>query len=116
MTAMYQENEAHLLTTQQPTHDASLFIMTPASISPMASPTQLTPRASHTQQQDLSSGVAIARDLLPPLEVSNAKQQIALSPTLRSRSSTLPTRLFEGISQRHKFGVVYTICCRLIAS
>lgn len=70
VTAMHQESETHLRVTQQQSHNTSLSILTPASISPMASPSQLTPRNSQTQQHELLPGsLSTHRESIPSPEV-----------------------------------------------
>ena len=65
MSAMHQEVETAALISNQ-YYDTNLIISTPASVSPMMSPAQLTPRSSHTQQ-DLCT--VPETDVLNPADV-----------------------------------------------
>lgn len=47
---MHRETDSTTMLVHQQNFENNLEVYTPASVSPMMSPTQLTPRASHTQQ------------------------------------------------------------------
>ena len=53
MNAMHREADSTttLVPSSQQYTDNNLAVYTPASVSPMMSPSQLTPRASHTHQE-----------------------------------------------------------------